>query len=67
MLRRVSNRLAFSKGNIAILTLTVDECKARLDEIIALVESGETVEVTRNGRVIAKITPIPRPEPPREP
>jgi prevent-host-death family protein len=39
------------------------EAKTRLPELLRRVEAGESVTVTRRGKVIARIVP---PEPPRE-
>ena len=40
------------------------EAKARLSALVDRAEAGETVEITRRGRPVAKLVPT---EPPREP
>lgn len=40
------------------------DAKARLSELIDKVEAGETVEITRRGRPVARVVP---PEPPLRP
>ena len=46
-------------------TLGVDELRERINEILRVVEEeGETVEVTRRGKVIALLVPAPRAQQP---
>lgn len=40
---------------------SVADAKARLPEIIRRVETGETVEITRNSKPVARIVPPDRP------
>lgn len=40
------------------------DAKARLSELIDRVEAGETVEITRRGRVVAKVSPAEKPRKP---
>lgn len=44
--------------------VSVAEAKARLSALLDAVERGEEVEITRRGRPIAKVSPLP---PPRRP
>lgn len=37
------------------------DAKARLSELIDKVEAGETVEITRRGKTVAKVSPPERP------
>ncbi|MDQ3283181.1 MAG: hypothetical protein M3Q69_17425 [Acidobacteriota bacterium] len=37
--------------------VTVEELKEKLDDVIASVDAGETVEIVRDGRKIASVTP----------
>ncbi|MEO3998237.1 type II toxin-antitoxin system prevent-host-death family antitoxin [Mesorhizobium sp. CAU 1732] len=39
-------------------TLSASDAKSHFSELLADVERGETVELTRHGRVVAKIVPI---------
>ena len=45
------------------MQVTLAEAKARLSELIRLVETGETIEITRRGKVAARMTAA---EAPRE-
>lgn len=45
-------------------TIPFAQAKARLSALVDRVEAGETVEITRHGRAVAKLVPS---EPPREP
>lgn len=40
------------------------DAKARLSELVDRVEAGETVEITRRGRTVAKVVPAERPPQP---
>lgn len=42
--------------------VTVAEAKAHLSEIVARAAQGETVQVTRRGKAIAKIAPLDEPK-----
>lgn len=48
-------------------SVTIEELREKLDEVIAEVEKGETVYVTKDGQVLVKFTPAPAVIPPREP
>jgi prevent-host-death family protein len=37
------------------------DAKAHLSELISRVENGETVEITRRGKLVARLTPPERP------
>ena len=37
------------------------EAKARLSELVADVESGSTIEISKRGKVVAMIVPVQRP------
>lgn len=41
------------------MQLSIREAKARLSEAIVAMENGEQVTVTRNGRIVAAISPPP--------
>jgi antitoxin (DNA-binding transcriptional repressor) of toxin-antitoxin stability system len=41
--------------------LTDSEAKERFNEVLSLVESGNTVEITRHGVVIARISRVDQP------
>jgi prevent-host-death family protein len=47
-----------------VVTVTVVEAKAHLSELLDKVESGEEVTITRHGRPVAQISPVPRPKQP---
>jgi prevent-host-death family protein len=54
-----------STGNIMRLdrsSVSVAQAKARLSEILARVESGEEVVITRRGKAVARICPEHRPK-----
>lgn len=38
------------------MTFSLHEAKARLSHLITLAEAGETVEITRHGKVVALLT-----------
>jgi prevent-host-death family protein len=42
------------------------EAKTHLSELLAAVEAGETVTITRRGRAVALLTPVPGATPGRE-
>ena len=44
----------------------VRELKARTSEILRQVEEGESVEITKRGKVVARLVPAERPRPTRE-
>lgn len=44
--------------------VSVAEAKAQLSALLDAVERGEELEITRRGKPIAKVTPLP---PPRQP
>jgi antitoxin (DNA-binding transcriptional repressor) of toxin-antitoxin stability system len=44
------------------MQLSIREAKARLSEAIVAMENGEQVTLTRNGRVVAAISPPPPPQ-----
>jgi prevent-host-death family protein len=39
-------------------TIGIADAKARLSEVIARVEAGETVIIARNGRPVAEVRPV---------
>ena len=43
-------------------TLEVDELTKRINEILRIVEEGETIELTKGGEVIARLVPARRPQ-----
>jgi prevent-host-death family protein len=45
---------------VAMDSVGLAEAKARLSELIARVVEGETVEITRRGKPVARITPVER-------
>jgi prevent-host-death family protein len=45
-------------------TVKVAEAKARLSEILARVEEGREVLITRRGRPVARLSPVERPKKP---
>jgi len=50
----------------AIRTVSVAEAKASLSELLAEVESGVTVEITRRGRRVATVTAVEQPKRPAD-
>jgi antitoxin (DNA-binding transcriptional repressor) of toxin-antitoxin stability system len=48
-------------------SVTVEELKEKLDEVIAEVETGETLSITRGGKTIFRMTPGLTLIPPRDP
>jgi prevent-host-death family protein len=45
-------------------TLEVDELTKRINEILRIVEEGETIELTKRGEVVARLVPARRPQQP---
>ncbi|MQT14347.1 type II toxin-antitoxin system Phd/YefM family antitoxin [Segnochrobactrum spirostomi] len=45
-------------------TVSLAEAKAHLSELIDQVEAGETVDITRRGKLVARITAVPAPRKP---
>ncbi len=41
--------------------ITLADAKARLSELIDRVEAGDTIDITRRGRPVARLTAIARP------
>ena len=41
-------------------TVSVAEAKAHLSELLSKVEAGEELQITRRGRVVARLIPEPR-------
>jgi prevent-host-death family protein len=41
-----------------VTTVTVDEAQARFEELVGLVEAGDEIVITRDGRPIAKMVPV---------
>jgi prevent-host-death family protein len=44
-------------------TVSVAEAKSRFAALVARAEAGETIIVTRNGRAVACLVPLPRRDP----
>jgi prevent-host-death family protein len=44
-------------------TLSVVEAKERLECLVSRAEAGETIIVTRDGRPVATLGPLPQPRP----
>ena len=42
-------------------TITLADAKARLSELVDRVEAGESIEITRRGKVVARLTQAPKP------
>ena len=42
--------------------ITDEEARKRLPEFLQIVEQGETVAITRNGKPIAHLVPVPDPD-----
>jgi prevent-host-death family protein len=42
------------------MEVSITEAKSRLPELIRAVEEGEQVVITRHGKPVAQITPVPR-------
>lgn len=47
------------------VTYSLHEAKAKLSELVSLAETGETIEITRHGKVVAQLTGSPTFEPRR--
>jgi prevent-host-death family protein len=45
-------------------TFEVDELTKRINEILRIIEEGETIELTKRGEVIARLIPARRPQQP---
>lgn len=45
-------------ANLDVVTVTypLHEAKAKLSELVKLAETGETIEITRHGKVVAQLT-----------
>ena len=39
------------------MTMPLTDAKARLSEVVDRAEAGETIEITRRGKVVAKVAP----------
>ena len=44
-------------------TVNTHEAKTQLSRLLALVEKGEEVVIARNGKAVAKLTPVNEPQP----
>lgn len=42
-------------------SITLADAKARLSELVDRVEGGESIDITRRGRSVARLTPAARP------
>ncbi len=42
------------------------DAKAKFSELLARVETGETITIRRHGRAVAKLVPVPAPSTPEE-
>lgn len=42
--------------DIVTVSFPLSEAKARFSELVKLAEAGETVEITRHGKVVAQLT-----------
>jgi prevent-host-death family protein len=38
--------------------VSVAEAKAKFSELVSAAEAGQTIEITRRGKVVAKLTPV---------
>lgn len=47
-----------------MVTVNLAQAKAHLSELLDKVEAGEEVLITRRGRAVAHISPVPRPKTP---
>jgi prevent-host-death family protein len=45
----------------ADLTYSASDAKAKLSEILKKVEEGQEIIITRHGRAVAKVVPVPQP------
>jgi prevent-host-death family protein len=50
--------------SLRVDSYSLADAKARLSELVHRVEAGETVEITRRGRTVAKVIPAERPAQP---
>jgi prevent-host-death family protein len=48
----------------SVLTVNLAQAKANLSALLDRVEGGEDVVITRHGRVVAHLSPAPRPKQP---
>jgi prevent-host-death family protein len=46
---------------VQVRTVGINELRANLSAILRRVEQGEMIEITRRGRVVARLVPAPRP------
>ena len=46
-----------------MVTVADNEVKERLDELLTAAEGGQTVAITRNGKTVAQMVPVPPPVP----
>lgn len=44
--------------------VSLADAKAHLSDLVSRAEAGETVEITRRGRAVARLTPIDQPKKP---
>lgn len=44
-----------------VMNVSIAEAKSRLPQLIRAVEHGESVVITRNGKPVAQLTPLPSP------
>lgn len=42
-------------------TVDLVDAKARLSELVDQVEAGDTIDITRHGKAIARLTPVAKP------
>lgn len=47
-----------------MVTISLAEAKARLSELLDRVEAGETIEITRRGKPVARLAAVTRPRKP---
>ncbi len=49
------------------MRINLTEAKARLGELLDQVEAGQDVVITRRGKAVARLSPVPRPREQRKP
>lgn len=54
-------RISFSAEPTKQTEFSLADTKARLSELIARVERGETIDITRRGKHVARLVPVEQP------
>jgi prevent-host-death family protein len=53
-------QLVILTPELAMDSYSIADAKARLSELVDKVEAGETIEITRRGKIVARVVPAER-------